>query len=49
VPGQASKDGKSLEEVIKEGLQFLKLSGFEMEPLIAEHVGDTLSPYFLNG
>jgi hypothetical protein len=40
------QDEASLKKAIKEGLKFLKLSGFEMEEMAAENIDSTLSRYF---
>jgi hypothetical protein len=47
VPAKAPKDEASLKAAIKEGLNFLKMSGFEMDAMSEEHIAGTLGPYFL--
>jgi myosin heavy subunit len=46
VPAKMLQDEASLKKAIKEGLKFLKLSGFEMEEMAAEVIDSTLSRYF---
>jgi hypothetical protein len=46
VPAETIKDEASLKKAIKEGLKFLKMSGFEMEEMAAENIDSTLSGYF---
>lgn len=46
VPAKTLKDEASLKRAIKEGLKFLKLSGFEMEEMAIENIESTLSGYF---
>ena len=46
VPAKTLQDEASLKKAIKEGLKFLKLSGFEMEEMAAENIDSTLSRYF---
>lgn len=47
VPTKIPKNDNALENVIQEGLRFLKLSGFEMELMSAENIDGTLTTYFL--
>lgn len=47
VPATTPKDDLSLEKAIKEGLNFLKMSGFAMEAMSTEHIANTLGAYFL--
>jgi chromosome segregation ATPase len=47
VPKKSPNDDKSLKKAIDEGLKFLRLSGFEMEPLSKEHIDGALGSYFL--
>lgn len=47
VPDKTPKDEDSLKKTIKEGLKFLRMSGFELEEMSAEHIDSTLTPYFL--
>ena len=47
VPAKTLKDEASLKKAIKEGLKFLKMSGFEMEEMAAENIDSTLGGYFL--
>ncbi len=46
VPTKTIKDEASLKKAIKEGLKFLKMSGFEMEEMASENIDSTLSGYF---
>ncbi len=48
VPAKTPKDEKSLKKAIKEGLKYLKMSGFEMEELSGEHIEGSLGSYFLD-
>jgi chromosome segregation ATPase len=47
VPAKSPKDEASLKKAIKEGLDFLRKSGFEMDEMSAEHVESTLGAYCL--
>lgn len=47
VPAKTLKDEASLKKAIKEGLKFLKMSGFEMEEMASENIDSTLGGYFL--
>lgn len=47
VPAKTPEDETSLKKTINEALNFLKMSGFEMDEMAAENVDSTLSPYFL--
>ena len=47
VPAKPVKDEASLKQAIKEGLNFLKLSGFEMDEMAGENIDSSLSGYFL--
>ena len=49
VPAKTPKDEASLEKSIKEGLNFLKMSGFEMDEMTEENIDSTLKTYFLEG
>jgi hypothetical protein len=47
VPAKRPKDEGSLQKAIKEGLDFLRKSGFEMDEMAAEHIESTLGAYCL--
>lgn len=47
VPSKTPMDEASLNKTIKEGLNFLKLSGFDMEELSIENLDSTLKGYFM--
>ena len=47
VPSKTPKDEASLKKTIKEGLNFLKMSGFDMEEMSIENIDTTLKSYFL--
>ena len=47
VPSKTPKDEASLNKTIKAGLNFLKMSGFDMEELSIENLDSTLKSYFL--
>jgi hypothetical protein len=47
VPAKAPKDEASLKKTIKDGLSFLKKSGFEMDEMTAENIDSALKTYFL--
>ncbi len=47
VPVKTPKDEPSLAKAIKEGLNFLKISGFGMETISKDDIENTLRPYFL--
>ncbi len=49
VPVKAPKDEASLKNSIKEGLNFLKMTGFEMDKMTDENIDSTLKTYFLEG
>jgi len=46
VPVKAPEDEAALQKTIAEGLNFLKLSGFEMAEMAVENVDSTLGSYF---
>ncbi len=48
VPAKPLKDEASLKKAINEGLNFLKVSGFEMDEMAAENIDSTLTRYFLD-
>ena len=47
IPAKSPKDEASLQKAIKEGLDFLRKSGFEMDEMSAEHIESTLGTYCL--
>ena len=47
VPAKPIKDETSLKKAIKDGLKFLRMSGFEMLEMAAENVDGALGSYFL--
>jgi len=47
IPAKSPKDEASLQKAIKEGLDFLCKSGFEMDEMSAEHIESTLGTYCL--
>ena len=49
VPAKVLKDEASLKKAIKEALNFLKVSGFEMDEMAVENIDSTLKTYFLEG
>ena len=49
VPSKTPKNEASLKKTIKEGLNFLKMSGFDMEEMSIENVDSTLKSYFMEG
>jgi hypothetical protein len=47
VPAKSPKNEASLQKAIKEGLDFLRKSGFEMDEMSAEHIESSLGAYCL--
>ncbi len=47
IPAKSPKDEASLQKAIKEGLDFLRKSGFEMDEMSTEHIVSTLGTYCL--
>lgn len=47
VPTQKPKDEASLQKAVKQGLDFLRKSGFEMDEMSKDHIESTLGNYFL--
>jgi hypothetical protein len=47
IPAKRPKGEATLQKAIKEGLDFLRKSGFEMDEMSAEHIGSTLGAYCL--
>jgi chromosome segregation ATPase len=45
IPAKRPKDEGALRKAIKEGLDFLRRSGFEMDEMSAEHIESTLGAY----
>lgn len=46
VPTRVPKDEASLQKAVAEGLRYLKMSGFQMEEMAAEHIDSALGSYF---
>lgn len=46
LPAKTPKNEASLKKTIKDGLQFLKMSGFDMEEMSSDHIDNTLKSYF---
>ncbi|GEM_PF-1513752 len=46
VPAKILKDEASLKKAIKEGLNYLRMSGFKMEEMAVENIDSTLGGYF---
>ncbi len=47
VPTNKPEDEASLQKAIKQGLEFLRKSGFEMDEMSKDHIESTLGNYFL--
>jgi hypothetical protein len=47
IPAKRPKDEASLQKAIKEGLDFLRKSGFEMDEMSADYIESTLGAYCL--
>lgn len=47
VPTKTPEDEAALQKTIKEGLNYLKMSGFEMAEMAVENIDSTLGSYFL--